>query len=341
MTTEILPGIYRLQLSLSGSYLKYINVYLVEGDSGCLLVDTGWNTDATLDSLKRQLAEIDINLKEINQIVITHIHLDHCGLAGRLKQLSGAKIAQHHLQKKYFEQRYFNMDTLLAQMKQWLHINGVPADELPNLQTTSVGAARLVAPASPDITFRGGETIPFGSFNFKVIWTPGHSPGHICLYEPTQKILFSGDHVLPTITSNIGLHPQSTSNPLGDFLNSLNIVNELEVNLVLPGHENPITDLQKRVDELLLHHEQRKAAILEILTPEPKTAYRISMEMTWLLDATVNGVKGCDLGLWDKRLALLETLSHLELSRIDGKVNKFTRDSIVFYQNIGETPQAS
>ncbi len=333
MVTEIVAGIYQLQLPPSGSYLEYVNVYLVRGDSGYLLIDTGWNTEEAFNYLKGQLAKLQVDLTQISQIVVTHIHPDHCGLAGRLKQLSQAKVALHHQEKDFIESRYVNMDELLHQMRQWLHINGVPTEELPELQMASLGMARFVTPALPDVILHGGETLSINSFSFKVIWTPGHSPGHICLYEPNQKLLFTGDHILATITPNIGLNPQSSSNPLGDYINSLNLVKQLEVNLVLPGHEKPFAGLQKRVGELLQHHERRKSEILGILKTKPKTAYQICLEMTWLLDTYVNGVRGYDLAPWDKRMAVLETLAHLESMRVDGKVDKFIKDGIVFYHS--------
>lgn len=327
---EVIPGIYRLQLPIPYAPLKYVNVYLVRGENGVLLVDTGWNTDEAFDSLKQQLAENSINLEDIAQIVITHFHPDHYGLAGKLRQLSQAKIALHHLEKDFIESRYINMDELLRQMEQWLHINGVPPNELYQLQTASLGMAKFVVPAAPDITLRGGETISSGFFSFKVLWTPGHSSGHISLYEPNQKILISGDHILPTITPHVGLHPQSGSDPLGDYLNSLNVLKQLEVNLILPGHEHPFTGLEPRIEELIQHHQQRNAEILKILNTMPKTAYQIATEMTWMSD--IRGVGWQDLAPWDKRLAVMETLAHLESMRLSEKVDKFLKDSTIYYQ---------
>ncbi len=329
--TEVTPGIYQLELPLPpGSSIKYVNAYLVQGDNEYLLIDTGWNTEEVFEALKGQLAEIGVGFKDITQIVVTHIHPDHYGLAGRLKQLSPANIALHHLEGKLIGSRYIDMERLLQQIKQWLHINGVAVNELPELQTASLGMEKFVAPTSPDVIFRGGETVAIGSLNFQVIWTPGHSPGHISLYEPTQKILVSGDHILPTITPNIGLHPQSSSNPLADYLNSLNRLKQLDVALILPGHENPFNGLEARIEGLIQHHKQRNAEILEALAAKSKTAYQVSTGITWMSD--IDGVGWHSLSPRNKRLALLETVAHLESMRVDGKVNKFSRDSITYYQ---------
>jgi len=334
---EVEPGIhiYRLQLPFPDSTLDYVNAYLVEGDrdNGHLLIDTGWDTKEAFDSLKKQLVEIGINLEDISQIVVTHVHPDHYGLAGKLKRLYNAKLALHHLEKDFIESRYINMDKLLQQMEHLLQANGTPPDELTKLQTASLPMIRFVTPVLPDVTLYGGETITTGYFSFKVLPTPGHASGHICLYEPGRKILFSGDHVLPTITPHVGLHPQSGSNPLGDYIDSLNGLKQLDVKLVLPGHEQPFTTFKPRLKEIIQHHQHRNREILSALKASPKTAYQTATEITWMHD--VKGVGWDKLGPWDKRMAVLETLSHLEAMKIMGKLEKTTRDNIIYYSKPG------
>ncbi len=327
---EVIPGIFHLPLPIPNPGLDHVNSYLVRADSELLLVDTGWDTPEVFDSLKAQLDEIGARFEDISQIVITHVHVDHYGLAGRLKQLSQAKISLHYVEKDFIESRYMNMDNLLHQIAEWLRINGVPADELADLQTASMALRKLAIPTMPDVTLRGGETINFGSFTFRVLWTPGHSPGHISLYEPQRKVLISGDYILPTITPNIGLHPQSSANPLDDYLNSLNTTKELEVSLILPGHEHPFTGLRPRIEELIHHHGERNSEVLGALNAEAKTGYQIASGITWLRD--VGGANWHNLGAWDKRMAVHETLSHLEAMRAVGKVDRFVRGDIRYYQ---------
>ena len=329
--TEVIPGIYQLRLPIPETSLGYVNVYLVQGDNGYLLVDAGWNTKAVFDSLQNQLAEIGVGFEDIAQVVITHIHPDHYGLAGRLKSLSGAKIIFHHLEKELIESRYVRMDELLRQMGQWLHTNGVPANNLPELQTASVRMAKYVIPVTPDVTLYGGETVSTGCFSFQVLFTSGHSPGHISLYEPNRKILISGDHILPTITTYIGLHPQSGDNPLGKYINSLKAVEQLDVNLVLPGHENPFTALRARIGELIQHHKQRNEEILQAIKTKQKTAYQIATEITWMPNKS--GTNFYNLAPFDKRLAIFETIAHLESMRVDGRVSKLAKDGIIYYQS--------
>ena len=331
--TEVEPEIriHRLQTPIPDRAREYVNAYLVEGDrdNGHLLIDTGWNTEEAFDALKKQLAEIGINPEDISQIVVTHVHPDHYGLAGKLKHLFYAKLALHNLEKDFIESRYINMDELLQQIEHLLQTNGTPSDESTKLQRASLPLVKFVTPVLPDVTLHGDETITTSYFSFKVLRTPGHASGHICLYEPTRKILFSGDHVLPTITPHVGLHPQSSTNPLGDYLDSLNRLKQLDVKLVLPGHGQPFTAFKPRIEEIIQHHQQRNSEIMSALKASPKTAYQVATEITWMQRAS--GADWDTLSPWNKRMAVLETLSHLEAMKTAGQVDKFTRGDIIYY----------
>jgi glyoxylase-like metal-dependent hydrolase (beta-lactamase superfamily II) len=182
-------------------------------------------------------------------------------------------------------------------------------------------------PVFPDAILHGGETISTGMFTFEVMWTPGHSPGHVCLYEPAQKVLIAGDHILPTITPNISLHPQSVDNPLGRYIDSLNRMKTLDVRLILPGHDKPFTNLVPRIDEILRHHEQRNREILAAVRDEPKTAFQIAMEVTWGVSA-----RWQDLPNFHKRMAIFETLAHLEWITAGGRIEKLSQDGMIYYR---------
>jgi glyoxylase-like metal-dependent hydrolase (beta-lactamase superfamily II) len=336
--TEVIPGINLLQQPLPNPniLMGYVNIYLIQGDNGCLLIDTGWDSDQAFDSIKGQLAELGTHFEDISQIVVTHIHPDHYSLAGRLKQLSQAKITMHHLERDLVEP-YGDMRNVMQQGIDWLQINGIPIDEISQLLNQMRAAnpemMQFASPVLPDTTLDGGEVISVGSFTFKVLWTPGHSPGHICLYEPVKKILISGDHILPTITPIIELHPHSSDNPLDDYINSLNAVKPLDISLVLPGHENPFSSLQLRIEKITQHHKQRNSVILETIGVEPKTAYQIANEIPWIPE--LGGVGWQDLSPGDRIMAVSETLAHLESMRFGGKVDKSYKDSTIYYQATG------
>jgi len=341
---EIIPGIYQLPLPLPDMYLLKGNAYLVKGDEGCLLFDPGWNSDEVLNILKSQLDEIGVTMADISQIIASHNHPDHYGLVRRLKALSPAKVTIHQLDQ--YPMGVGGMDTdnianlmenWMQQISRWVNSHGVPTSNMFQNMVPSSEMARLSAPAQPDLTVNGGETISIGSFNFQVIWTPGHSEGHICLYEPEQKILLTGDHILPTISSIVTFQPQlnpdlpkPSPDPLGDFLNSINKLKKLDVKLVLPGHGEPFTTLQARIDELCDHHEQRKLEILVTVQSEPKTAYEISANLTWIPQR--DDIGWDDLDTMNQMMAVLETLAHLESMIFEERAKKIHSDGLIYYQ---------
>ena len=327
---EILPGIYRVKISSPTVAYAHLNVYLIQGSDGFLMVDTGWNRPEALDSLEKQLGDIGLGFGDIEQIVITHAHPDHYGLAGMIKELSGAKLALHKEEIAVFGSKFVSMEQMWEDMALWMRKNGYPEDELLESQKATPWTKHYGVPGFPDILLNDGDIIPMESFELKVIWTPGHSPGHICLYDNQKKILLSGDHVLPTITPNVGRGPWTGDNPLGDYLTSLNNIKNLDVELILPAHEEPFTELQQRIYKLTCHHEQRKLAMLKVVNGGLKTGYEVASHVMW----TANGQDTAfgELAAMDRRMALWETLSHLELLCVDGEVEKFSRDDTIYYR---------
>jgi len=328
---EILPGVHQLKLPapMINDQLD-VNGYLVGGDRDWLLVDTGWNTGHTFRSLERQLQEIGVAFQDIRRIIITHFHPDHYGLAGRVKEVSGAEVLLHRIEQDFIDSRYISTDSLLEQTAGMLRMQGVPGDELPRLQTASMEVRRYVSPSLADTTLSGGERIRQGDFDLHVVWTPGHSPGHVCLYEPQRRLLFSGDHLLPTIFPNVGLHPQSGEDPLGNYLRSLQAVAELEVDVVLPAHEHVFHNMRERVREIEQHQRGRKAAILAVLKEKCNTAYEVSCRIPWILNGVT--MSFAELPALDKRLAVMSALAHLEPLCDEGAARKSTRDGVAFYE---------
>ena len=324
---EIVPGIHLLKVPIPDNPLGYLNSYLVKADEGCLLVDTGWNTDEAFGSLARQLGEEGVSFTDLKYIAITHVHPDHYGLVGRLKQHTKAELVIHEIERSFLESRYVRYENLLDEMDQWLRINGVPEADRPQLQRASLAVLGLVWVAMPDHPVRGGEHLKVGDFDFEVIWTPGHSPGHICLYERARRVLMSGDHVLPVITPNVSMHSQSMGNPLADYVDSLRAVEALPADVILPAHEHVFHDLPKRIKEIHEHHAERKRHIVEAFAGEPKTGYQIAATIPW----ETMGVAWPDLAPLHKRSAVTETLAHLELMRAEGILIKSSKDGVVCY----------
>ena len=331
---EIVPGIYQIPLPSPGpeSQLGPVNVYFIRDNGECLLVDSGWNTEEALTALKNQLAEISVSLTDIPQLVITHMHPDHVGLAGKLKEFAPLTTYIHYLDRDLLEVSFINPHEFLEHVGEWMHADGLPLNTMAKIQPAMARLRELVYPALPDVSLRGGETFPVGSFDFHVIWTPGHSPGHISLYEPNQKLLVAGDHLLAEIAPYVGIHPLAGDNPLHDYLKSLNNIKKLEVNLVLPGHHEPFSDMKRRIKEIIQHHEQRSQEILETIKTRPKTAYRVMAETA--LTQRKNSNHWGKQTLVDGRTALMETIAYLESMRASGKLEKFNRDGAIYYQAV-------
>ena len=327
---ELLPGVFRLPLPLRDSPLGHVNTYLVRSDDGYLLVDCGWDTVDTLQALEGHLRALDIAIGDVRHLVITHIHPDHYGLAGRLRELSKADLSFHRLERLYIESRYANPNELLGEMHEWLSINGTPKAELDRLNFGSMGIVERVRIAFPDRTLDGGEEIAVGKFGFKVIWTPGHSAGHICLYDARHKVLLSGDHVLPHITPSVGLHVRAASNPLADYLDSLRLIGRLEAELVCPGHGEPFHGLPERTAELIAHHKRRLDEIKQLLANQddlPMSGYEIASRMVWSRRRTWDDLSG-----FERRMAVTEALAHVELLHARGEVDKEYREGAITYR---------
>jgi glyoxylase-like metal-dependent hydrolase (beta-lactamase superfamily II) len=327
--SEIYPGIHwiKLPISMEQSDLEYVNVYLVKGSKGYLLVDSGWNTDESFTAFHNYLLKHNIGFEDIKQILVTHVHPDHYGMAGHIKQLSGAKIMMHQIEKDYIKPRYIDMNELLALTDSQLKDNGVSEDKIEVLRDATLGLENFIVATPPDATLHDGQTIDIGTFTFRAIWSPGHSSGHICLYEPKKKILFSGDHILPKITPNVGLHPQSIDNPLGRYIESLQQIKKLDVELTLPGHDQPFKNLKRRINEIIRHHNLRNLEILKTLEFGAKTAYKIAHEISWSDNSGWN-----DLPPFHQRMAIFETLAHLEMMAAEGRVDKYSQQGVYYYK---------
>src|SRR5207245_1285566 len=195
-SVEVAPGIFRLELPMPFE-LRHVNVYLLRDGDAYTLVDTGLQTEESRQVLNQQLAGLKVPIKRINRILITHIHPDHFGLAGELRERSGAELIIHRLEVALMEPRYARAEDLVHDVGKWLSLNGVPAEDAEFVKSASMGAREYVSVVEPDTLLEGAERLPVDDTEIEVVWTPGHSPGHCCFYWPARGVLLSGDHLLP------------------------------------------------------------------------------------------------------------------------------------------------
>jgi glyoxylase-like metal-dependent hydrolase (beta-lactamase superfamily II) len=304
---KLAPGLYQLTLPLPFR-LNHVHVYLLEADDGFMLIDTGVNTSEAFASLKRKLDDISLDVRDITQVVITHFHSDHCGQAARIRDLGGALIAMGDIERTIWEGTQAGMD---HQREEELLRHGLPPEQAKQHVEVLPYLKRLSTPFDIDLRLGPGHTLVAKRRRLEAFLTPGHTPGHVCLFLPEEKIMFSGDHILQKITPNIGLHPYSGPDPLGDYLQSLRATLALGATQLLPSHGLVVEDPETRIHELLQHHDRRLQSCLEALGSTPQTAYAVSLQMF--------GASLDHIGRW---MAMGETLSHLEHLAHHGQVVK-------------------
>jgi len=305
--------------------LPYVLPYMVKSGGDTLLVDCGWNTDDAYAALEETMREHGSHPSEVNKLFITHVHPDHFGMAGRLKRMADCDVIIHEKDAEVINARYLAPKGLTEDMGKFMKINGVPSLESPAMAQGSMGMIDKVAPVPPDTEVKGGEALHIGSFSFEIIWTPGHSPGHICLYEPNHKVLFTGDHILPTITPNVSIHAQTHGSPLGDYMRSLEKLEDLDVKYVLPAHEFDTKHLKKRIHEIHEHHDIRLNEMMQCVDRGGSTAWDVAGRVKW-----ATGMLS-DFEPFMQRAAVGETIAHLECLFEQGRLAKVMRGEHMYW----------
>ncbi|MBN1191383.1 MAG: MBL fold metallo-hydrolase [Dehalococcoidales bacterium] len=328
---EILPGIYQLVLPLPGFNPDTMNMYLLRDKDGYTIIDTGWDTQVLVRSVHDQLSEFDMSFSDIKRILITHCHRDHLGMIGRYKKENNACIYLHQNEIELMKIRFSQGDKYWPMTEAFLQTNGMPSSELT---PTGLQLPAVFYLPDPDIVLHGGEVISVGDYRLKVINTPGHTPGHCSYYEQEKKLLFSGDVLLPTIDTNAALHVQHIQNPIRQYLDSILALKEIEVDLVLPGHEDVFSGHCQRIDAIVQHNIKKSQDVFKLFRDStPKTSYEISKLIALSADKkTDNWIR---LSGWDKRFAVLQTTAHLDELAYAGRLTKSVRDGTIYYQKPG------
>ncbi|WP_392967981.1 MBL fold metallo-hydrolase [Streptomyces sp. LN245] len=304
-------GVRSISVPIPDNPLGHTLVYLVDTDAGPVLVDTGWDDPASWDTLVEGITGCGTSVAEIHGVVITHHHPDHHGLSGRVREASGAWIAMHAADAAIVRRtRETRPEGWFAYMAAKLEASGAPEEHVAPLREAPRSLRRPstlpgFSPALPDREIVPGELLPLPGRRLRAVWTPGHTPGHVCLHLeeahpdrlPGNGRLFSGDHLLPRITPHIGLYEDpdthgrppyangieglgEIADPLGDYLDSLERVGRLAPAEVLPAHQHVFTDAPSRVAELLAHHEERLTGLLTLLSV-PLTPWQLAERMEW------------------------------------------------------------
>lgn len=323
---RVRPGLWSVPVPIPSNSLAYVFVYVFETDRGAYLVDVGWNTDDAYETLVHGIGHAGFAITDVRGVMVTHIHPDHYGLAGRVREASGAWVSLHPADAALVHDRYEDPDALLARVEGMLKRMGAPTEELSTLQTASMPVRRFVDAVDPDILMEDGDHPEIPGWDVTAIWTPGHSPGHLCFWEGTNRLMLAGDHVLPRITPNISFHPQAGDDPLGDFLRSLDKVAGYDSEEVLPAHEHRFVGLDTRLAELHAHHEHRFMEVLASIDAGVETAWGIAERMRW--SRSWDRIEG-----FMRRAAVAEAMAHLRalerrgvIMEIPGEPSKWVRN---------------
>lgn len=306
---QVADSVWRLSLQMPWSELGLVHCYLFADGSVVDLIDCGLKTPQSLGEVRAAVRQLGGRRARIGRLVVTHIHPDHYGGAGELVGEDGAELYLHRLEVPMVLVRYREVGGLLQEVWDYLVVHGVPEAEAEAMKETSLGLRQFVSPAEPTLQLDGEEQVLMGGRQLRVLWTPGHSPGHICLYAADSGLLFSGDHLLPDESPNIGLHPQSTPDPLDDYLRGLRAMVQLGPRLILPSHGEPFTDARRRVRQLVAHHRRRKEQICAIAA-DGRSGWEVALQVWGRRD------------LHSMRLALQEGLAHLQSLAHEGRLDK-------------------
>ena len=323
MLTKIAENIYRKVVPLPNNPLREINSYIILGEKS-LVIDTGFNRPECEEALQSAFDELGITDTDL---FITHLHSDHCGLVPKFAS-QGSTVYSGETDGELIN---FEVGNLYWRILDDLFIKyGFPKATFG--RNTDIHPGRKYC-HEKRIDFKyvnEGDVLNYGGYELKAIETPGHTPGHMCLYDEKKKILFCGDHILGTITPNICIEI-SSDNPLKDYIESLKKIDKLDVEILLTAHGTPVENMHERIAELLKHHEDRLAEVEKILGDQWKTSYECARDMTWEIECRN----------WDefpapqKWFATGEAISHLQYLYSQGRVIREEKDGVYYYKKQG------
>ena len=324
---EPASDIFRLVLPLPFPGLDRVNAYLLRDADGFTLVDCGIfdpepERDHGWPDLVEALKACDAAPAGIKRLIVTHPHIDHYGMAARLVEEVGCELWMHETADEEL-QMYEAPEVITERMREMFADHGVDPGDVDDLTAFEDWRSFVSGVVRASRRLTGEETFKSAGRDWQVVYTPGHSRSHVCLAAQDDRILISGDHLLPSITPHIDFRRGEVRDPLGEFLESLQKVEHLDPDLVLPGHGRPFDEGAERARINARHHDRRLGSILQIIRREPHTASEITEEI-W----------GSALLVFQRRLALGEALAHLAYLVKRGEVERIERDGTLLYKKV-------
>jgi glyoxylase-like metal-dependent hydrolase (beta-lactamase superfamily II) len=302
-----------------------VNVYLIE-DEPLTLVDAGPNSATSFDELQRGIAALGHRLEDIELVILTHQHIDHLGLVSLVAAHSGAEVAAIDVAVLFVENFSAEAQADDDFARETMLRHGIPEDVVSALSSVSQAFRAWGARADVTRVLRDGEEMSFRDRTLQVHHRPGHSPTDTVFHDRERRILIAADHLLGHISSNplITRPPEGGSGErpqaLVTYLDSLRATREMDVELVLPGHGDPVTDHRRLIDDRFALHRRRADKIARLLAERPRSAYEVAQAL-W-----------GNIAVTQAYLTLSEVLGHVDLLLNDGRVREIKRDGLSIFE---------
>ena len=322
-------GVHRLSIPTPFAVGR-VNCYLVD-DEPLTLVDAGPNSGTSFDELTKALAALGKSLEQIELVVVTHQHIDHLGLVGLVAARSGAEVAtiDHAVPmvENFAEEMQADDDFAGATMLR----HGIPEDVVRALQSVSRAFRAWGAPAKVTRVLHDGDVMDFRDRSWKVHWRPGHSPTDTVFEDAERRTLIAADHLLGHISSNplitrpldgTGERPEA----LVTYLESLAKTREMDLDLVLPGHGDPVTDHRKLIDDRFAGHRRRADKLHRLIAERPRSAHELAQTL-W-----------GNIAVTQAYLTLSEVLGHTDILLREGRVREVEDGASVRFESLAAPP---
>jgi glyoxylase-like metal-dependent hydrolase (beta-lactamase superfamily II) len=313
---RVLPGVYRLRLPLPWPGVPHCNAWAVAAGDGFVLFDTGMHQPESMANLERALAMCNLRLEDARLLICTHAHSDHCGQASTIVARTGCELwmhPSHELMSRMIE----DPTAVLARRLEVARQSGVPEEPLRRYAAErgkgGGSGSGFAGPVEPDRDLLTGVSVPTDLGEWIAYETPGHSPSHVCLFQPERRLLISGDHLLGRISLyfEFGYSPD----PTGEFLASLDVVQRLGARLCLAGHGRTFTDVHAHIEGNRTLVAEQLAQVRDAVGKEPLSAF----------DA-VRGVYGDSLSQQNGQWLLSQVLAYLTHLEATGEIRRIAGD---------------
>jgi glyoxylase-like metal-dependent hydrolase (beta-lactamase superfamily II) len=323
---EVADGVYRVPLPLPNDGLRAVNVYVLVTGDGLVCVDAGWAIPESKALFVAALASLGHGLEDVRRFLVTHVHRDHYTQAVDIRRDVGAHVGLGLGEKPTLDRLQDPSRSPLGAQVEHLRTCGA-ADLAAKVGEWAGGhQADLDLWQSPDEWLQEGPVVLSGR-TLHAVETPGHTAGHLVFHDTDARLLFAGDHVLPTITPSIGFEPALTANPLGDFLQSLAVVRSRPDAMLLPAHGPVTASVHARGAARAHHHGHRLAETEAAVRAGAVTPFEVAGALRW----TKREHRLADLDAFNGMLAVFETGAHLHLLAAQGRLTSALVDGVRSY----------